>query len=133
MRIVHLEYEGDPAQLAYGDDGALKAALVYRGGRWVNANWADLFFKATKAPAPRQAQATKAPAPRQAQDEFNAQEPRDKTGEWTATASPHFKQWFGRSKVVDKTGKPLVVYHGTGKSFQVFQQEENWLVLRRRH
>ena len=24
-----------------------------------------------------------------------------------------FKSWFGNSKVVDKNGKPLVVYHGS--------------------
>jgi hypothetical protein len=29
------------------------------------------------------------------------------------TSSPGFKSWFGRSKVVDSEGKPLVVYHGT--------------------
>lgn len=29
------------------------------------------------------------------------------------TNSPAFKKWFGKSKVVDNTGKPLVVYHGT--------------------
>ena len=29
------------------------------------------------------------------------------------TETPAFKRWFGDSKVVDKNGKPLVVYHGT--------------------
>jgi len=29
------------------------------------------------------------------------------------TATPEFKEWFGDSKVVDESGKPLVVYHGT--------------------
>jgi len=29
------------------------------------------------------------------------------------TDSPYFKKWFGRSKVVDENGEPLVVYHGT--------------------
>jgi hypothetical protein len=29
------------------------------------------------------------------------------------TKTPEFKAWFGDSKVVDKEGKPLVVYHGT--------------------
>jgi hypothetical protein len=29
------------------------------------------------------------------------------------TDTPEFKKWFGDSKVVDKDGKPLVVYHGT--------------------
>lgn len=31
--------------------------------------------------------------------------------------TPEFKRWFGDSKVVDAQGKPLVVYHGTGKDF----------------
>lgn len=29
------------------------------------------------------------------------------------TDTPEFKRWFGDSKVVDKDGKPMVVYHGT--------------------
>ncbi len=29
------------------------------------------------------------------------------------TESPAFKRWFGKSKVADADGKPLVVYHGT--------------------
>ncbi len=29
------------------------------------------------------------------------------------TDTPEFKKWFGDSKVVDKNGKPLVVYHGS--------------------
>lgn len=33
-----------------------------------------------------------------------------------------FKSWFGNSKVVDKHGKPLVVYHGTTQNFIKFDQ-----------
>ena len=29
----------------------------------------------------------------------------------------NFWKWFGKSKVVDEYGNPLVVYHGTGKEF----------------
>ncbi len=29
------------------------------------------------------------------------------------TDTPSFKKWFGKSKVVDEQGKPMVVYHGT--------------------
>ncbi len=29
------------------------------------------------------------------------------------TDTPEFKRWFGKSRVVDKQGNPLVVYHGT--------------------
>lgn len=28
-------------------------------------------------------------------------------------ATPEFQQWFGKSKVVDTSGKPMVMYHGT--------------------
>jgi hypothetical protein len=33
----------------------------------------------------------------------------------------NFKRWFGDSKVVDKDGKPLVVYHGTNADFRAFR------------
>jgi GNAT superfamily N-acetyltransferase len=36
------------------------------------------------------------------------------------TDTPEFRRWFGDSKVVDARGKPLVVYHGTTKDFDVF-------------
>lgn len=32
------------------------------------------------------------------------------------TDTPEFKRWFGKSKVVDDKGEPLVVYHGTPKA-----------------
>lgn len=34
--------------------------------------------------------------------------------------NPNFRKWFGKSKVVDETGKPLVVYHGTKEDFNIF-------------
>ena len=44
--------------------------------------------------------------------------------EWQekGTESKYFKKWFGDSKVVDKTGKPLVVYHGTNADFDTFDE-----------
>ena len=39
------------------------------------------------------------------------------------TDSPEFKAWFGDSKVVDKDGKPLVVYHGSNITFSTFDDE----------
>jgi hypothetical protein len=38
----------------------------------------------------------------------------------TLTETSNFKAWFDRSKVVDAAGEPLVVYHGTGDSFDAF-------------
>jgi hypothetical protein len=37
-----------------------------------------------------------------------------------ATSSPAFLNWFSGSKVVDRQGKPLRVYHGTRKDFENF-------------
>ena len=40
------------------------------------------------------------------------------------TETPEFKDWFGKSKVVDRTGKPRVVYHGTPNGeFTKFDKE----------
>ncbi len=40
------------------------------------------------------------------------------------TQSESFKRWFGKSKVVDAEGKPLVVYHGTKADFSEFDIAE---------
>jgi hypothetical protein len=37
-------------------------------------------------------------------------------------SSPAFKKWFGRSQIVDEDDRPLVVYHGTDKSFDTFSE-----------
>lgn len=36
------------------------------------------------------------------------------------TETPSFKKWFGKSKVVDSDGNPLVMYHGTAVDIQEF-------------
>ena len=36
------------------------------------------------------------------------------------TKTPEFKKWFGDSEVVDDSGKPMVVYHGTRSDFDEF-------------
>ncbi len=38
--------------------------------------------------------------------------------------NPNFKRWFGESKIVDSSGKPLVVYHGTNTEFSEFRYGE---------
>jgi len=35
--------------------------------------------------------------------------------------SPEFRNWFGDSKAVNKSGKPLVLYHGTAEDFDEFR------------
>ena len=50
--------------------------------------------------------------------------------QWLQVRTPEFKQWFGdweddpehASKVADGNGEPLVVYHGTGERFEVFDR-----------
>lgn len=39
-------------------------------------------------------------------------------------ATPEFKRWFGDSKVVDRDGEPLVVYHATDAEFTVFDRDK---------
>ena len=39
-------------------------------------------------------------------------------------ALENFYRWFGDSKVVDKKGRPLVVYHGTRADFDTFDKEK---------
>lgn len=39
--------------------------------------------------------------------------------------TPEFRRWFGDSKAVDDNGKPLVVYHGSNRSFSVFRERES--------
>ena len=52
-----------------------------------------------------------APEPRPPQELFQGAAPRTKA----------FKAWFGDSQVVDANGKPLVVYHGSNRRFNVFE------------
>ena len=47
--------------------------------------------------------------------------------EWKkkGTESKYFKKWFGDSKVVDKEGRPLVVYHATNAEFDAFDTNKS--------
>ena len=40
------------------------------------------------------------------------------------TETRQFQRWFGKSKVVDEEGKPLVVYHATDAKFTVFDRDK---------
>ena len=40
------------------------------------------------------------------------------------TETTQFKRWFGKSKVVDRDGEPLVVYHATDAEFTVFDRDK---------
>lgn len=40
------------------------------------------------------------------------------------TDTPEFKRWFGDSKVVDESGKPTIVYHGSPNDFNVFTYDK---------
>lgn len=53
--------------------------------------------------------------------------------------TPQFKAWFGNSQVVDKDGKPLHVYHGTGNTnmdyshFEIFGKPEGRYKVSKSH
>lgn len=75
-------------------------------------------------------------------------EKRDNNGKWTVggsqsqadhdvqsmikphkTDTPAFKNWFGKSKVVDDSGKPMVVYHGTRfGGFSIFMRSRGGFI-----
>lgn len=94
--------------------------------------------KKAEAPAPKPASGEPVrigkPAPRPAEtgnpsdeDRFVANQMAQDTGgkpqfSPKQTESEAFKKWFGDSKVVDKDGEPLVVYHGTGSDIEAFQK-----------
>lgn len=42
------------------------------------------------------------------------------------TQTPEFQNWFGGSKVVDESGQPLRVYHGTNADFDSFRSGPTW-------
>jgi hypothetical protein len=52
--------------------------------------------------------------------------------QWKLVRTPAFKKWFGdwendpenASKVVDKNGEPMVVYHGSSNDFNVFEKHK---------
>ena len=48
----------------------------------------------------------------------------DRTAPNNSAVWQNFTRWFGDSKVVDKAGKPLVVYHGTDRVFEHFDTRE---------
>lgn len=53
--------------------------------------------------------------------------PLEQAGDQTQTEA--FKSWFGDSKVVDESGRPIVVYHGTSAEFDSFDLNrggQNW-------
>lgn len=54
------------------------------------------------------------------EDKRAAAKPSDFRSPANVTETPQFKRWFGESKVVDASGKPLVVYHGSGSDFDEF-------------
>ena len=40
------------------------------------------------------------------------------------TQTPEFKKWFGKSKMVNNDGSPMVVYHGTNREFSEFSMDK---------
>lgn len=40
-----------------------------------------------------------------------------------------FKKWFGKSKVKDSKGKPMVVYHGTSADFSAFEKKPGFITI----
>ena len=73
-------------------------------------------------------------SPEEAQETYNDLYPgildtvlQDRTKD--ITNSPNFRQWFKGSKVVNRKGQPLIMYHGTSHNITVFeykQENSSW-------
>jgi hypothetical protein len=56
-------------------------------------------------------------------DEINAV-PRDGKYSLRGTNTPEFREWFGRSQIVDAEGRPRVMYHGTARDITEFKAKQ---------
>jgi hypothetical protein len=56
-------------------------------------------------------------------DEINAV-PRDGKYSLRGTNTPEFREWFGRSQIVDEQGRPRVMYHGTARDITEFKPKQ---------
>ena len=102
--------ETPPARYSEKQQKALAIAgdKLLPAGQRTGAEWAELVPEAAGKLEPRKTYFKDQVA------RAIMQSPKDQT------QTPEFKRWFGDSKVVDKDGKPLVVYHGTGDDFSEF-------------
>ena len=99
-----------------------KAGLIYNGVQKTNTSLGD--FVVWTDPVTKSTHYSKQP---EVNPKFLISE-RDKfRNEWGKAQSftPQFSKWFGKSKVVDSKGRPLIVYHGTGYTFEIFDENEN--------
>ena len=46
-----------------------------------------------------------------------------------APTTPEFKSWFGKSKMVDETGAPKVMYHGTDADISAFEPRDGMIFV----
>lgn len=47
--------------------------------------------------------------------------------EQTLNLNNNFKKWFGNSKVIDDSGNPMIVFHGTSKgAFEIFKPKKGY-------
>lgn len=93
----------------------IKGAERFAFIRWANSlNENDLVRMAT--------QATRKAVTPEVAPEATPEVMASKSKPQTETAA--FKRWFGKSKVVDKNGEPLVVYHGTRYDFTEFSSDK---------
>lgn len=55
---------------------------------------------------------------------FSPQKPDIYFSRRPAKSNPYFKKWFDGSKVVNRKGEPLVLFHGTDQDFDSFDKEK---------
>jgi hypothetical protein len=114
------------------DEGALDDSIHFSSEvkAWSKEEWGEVLS--------RRRENKKKPAPRQQKLAPNGKRSNLSNAQYDIVRTPAFKKWFGNwetdpenaSKVVDENGEPMVVYHGTGATFDTFSKEKlgtkNW-------
>lgn len=112
------KYADDPVALAELDNIEFKDIGGVTEGRFRNTAFDYSYFAFKKRDVFSKAPRVTIAMPNDALQEFHP----ERRGERMSVGSEAFRKWFGDSVVVDEQGRPLVVYHGTGRSFDAFER-----------
>lgn len=104
---------------AYAATSASKALALYKNGD-VAAYIMPMFMDKAKVTELAGIVEQGMPQPRTGDGTPFQQDTRLQAEPGRQTDTPEFRNWFGASKVVDETGAPRVVYHGTQADFAAF-------------
>lgn len=90
--------------------------------KWLQSDSSDSAIKGTDLDGFHNNSIPDENALRKRREEMQGYYQSEKPVNQTKTAT--FKKWFAKSKIVDESGNPLVVYHGTNNEFDTFDKNK---------